>query len=206
MSATDDDSRRHRGPTPRRIAIIACLAVIAVLLGALVIRSLSGGGEDDQVVKIEEMTGGTPARAGEPDVAEMLDTVIREPDGTTTSLRDQLGDRPLLVNLWSYTCVPCIREMPWLEAVNDDDDRVTVIGVNQQDQVGRAAEFARETGITYPWYLDGAGDVGYHGRSVGLPDTYLFSADGELLGAKLGVFEGEAALRRWVDDLLGSSS
>lgn len=194
--------RPRRGPAPSRIALIACLAVIAVLLGALVVRGLSGGEDDDSVVKLDDMVGSPPARSGEPDAAAMLDSVIREHDGRETTLREQLGDEPILVNLWSRTCVPCLREMPWLEAVHRDDDRIRVVGVNQLDQIGAAADLAQETGITYPWYLDGGGDVGYHGRSVGLPDTYLFDTDGRLLGAKLGVFDGEPALRTWIDEHL----
>lgn len=190
------------GPTRYRLALIATLAVIVVLLGALLLRNVGGDDGDGSAVKIDEMVGSSPTRSGEPDAPAMLDTVIRGHDGDETTLRDQLGDEPILVNLWSRTCVPCLREMPWLEAVHQDDDRIQVIGVNQLDQIGAAAELARETGVTYPWYLDGGGDVGYHGRSVGLPDTYLFDSDGHLLGAKLGVFDGEPALRTWIDEHL----
>lgn len=201
MSAPDPAGRGPTGSTRLRIAMIACLGVIAVLLGALVLTNLDSD-DDGEVTKIGDMTGGSPKRSGAPDVDAMLDATIREADGTETTLREQLGERPLVVNLWSRTCVPCLTEMPWLESVNLDDDRVTVIGVNQMDQFGGARELAEQTGITYEWFLDGAGDVGFYGRSVGLPDTYLIGPDGDLLAAKLGMFADEPALRRWIDENL----
>jgi len=188
--------------TWRLLAIGVCGVLIVVLAAALLARNLGDDGAGDDVEQLVPGTAGTPVRQGAPDVDAMLDTVIREADATETSLRDLLGGRPLLVNLWSRTCTPCIREMPWLEQVNRDDPRVQVVGVNQHDQLGKARELAEQTGVTYPWYLDGAGDVGWYGRSSGLPDTYLFAPDGRLLGAKLGAFADEAALRAWLDDHL----
>jgi len=207
MGASDTERRPPSSSTRLRVAITACLAIVLVLVAALAFRTFATRDDTDrgdEVVKIDETTGATASRSGAPDVDAMLDTVIREADGTTTSLRDQLGERPLVVNLWSRTCIPCIREMPWLESVHVDDDRIEVIGVNQQDQLGSARELADEAGVTYRWFLDGAGDVGYHGRSVGLPDTYLIDTDGTLLAAKLGVFDDEAHLRSWIDEHLGS--
>src|SRR5690554_4080475 len=103
MTEPDPTPSAPTGSTRIRVAITACLAVIAVLLGALVVRTFVGGDDgrsDDRVVKIDEMVGSGSERSGAPDVDEMLDTVIREADGTATSLRDQLGDTPLVVNLW----------------------------------------------------------------------------------------------------------
>ena len=59
---------------------------------------------------------------------------------------------------------------------------------------------ADQTGITYRWVRDPAGDFAHAARTVGLPDTMLFGADGTLLASKVGAFADQAAIQAFVDE------
>ena len=42
--------------------------------------------------------------------------------------------RPVVLNFWSSTCVPCLNEMPAIEQVHDElDGKVTVVGIDVTD-------------------------------------------------------------------------
>lgn len=198
MPSSTDPARRRPAPTRSTVAIVACLAVLALLLTGLIASFALR--DDDPGPTVEKIGGNQPPTQGKVDVDAFLDATITAPDGTDTTLRDQLGGTPLLVNLWSKTCAPCVREMPWLDAIATADRSITVIGVNQQDRPEAAAAMAKQTGISYPWYRDPTAELGYAARTSFLPDTVLLAPDGRVLATKLGAFADQAAIEQWIAD------
>ncbi|HEU4705469.1 MAG TPA: TlpA disulfide reductase family protein [Sphingomicrobium sp.] len=67
------------------------------------------------------------------------DALFRDPDGGATSLAEFEGE-PVLVNLWASWCAPCIRELPTLERLEQEqaDSALAVIAVSQ-DRAPRAS-------------------------------------------------------------------
>ena len=170
MDAAPEPSR----PVPRRrIALIASGLVVVVLLALLVATFATGGDVDGATADPAGSTVPTPDRIGAPDVDAMLSSTLLDPDGGETTLADLLGDRPMLVNQWSRTCAPCVEEMPWLDAISVANPDVDVLGINNLDLLEAARRMADQTGITYPWVRDPAGDFAHAARTVGLPDTCL---------------------------------
>lgn len=184
----------------RRFALVASGAAIVVLLAALVATFVLGSDGENEPEGGPPATGATPNRPGAPDVEAMLDTELLTPDGRTVTLRGELDGRPILVNQWSKTCAPCVEEMPWLEQVSRTNRHVKVLGVNNLDGLGAATTRAKQTGITYRWVRDPDGDFAHAARTVGLPDTMLFSADGTLLASKIGKFDDLRAIQDFVDE------
>lgn len=197
MDGSDDAASPASRP---RFALIASGFAIVVLLALLAATFVVGGDGDPGADGSDGSSIAVPPRPGRPDVEAMLATALETPDGEPTTLGDLIDGRPVLVNQWSKTCTPCIEEMPWLDEISTANPQVEVIGVNVLDRPAAARAMAAQTGITYPWVRDPAGDFSHAARTVNLPDTMLFSADGKLLASKIGVFEDEAAIQAFLDD------
>lgn len=199
MDAVDDAT--SRAPR-RRLALVASGVAVVVLVALLVASFVRDDGDGAGGDPGSDTTEGLapPGRYGDPDVDAMLAAELLTPDGEVVTLGDLIDDRPVLVNQWSRTCAPCIEEMPWLDAVAAENPQVEVIGVNNLDALGTARTMAEQTGISYEWVRDPAGDFSYAARTTGLPDTILLSADGQLLASKIGVFADQAAIQAFLDE------
>ena len=185
----------------RAIAISAVIALLAASVAALIVVLVAGDGGD----------GGEAASSGSLELTDqgdvnidrLLSVQLDTPDGDATDLGDLLDGRPLLVNLWQSSCVPCIDEMPLLEQASvDRADQLAVVGVATQDEPDAAAELAAQTGITYPWVLDPEGRVFYEARAAGMPTTVLLDAEGRVLGVETGAFVDADELDAFLDDHL----
>lgn len=92
-----------------------------------------------------------------------------------------LHGRPVIVNFWSSSCVPCRTETPALEAAHRKaGERVAFLGVDEEDGRADAQAATRAWGATYPSGYDPAGALSDSYRLVGLPTTVLVDAGGHV--------------------------
>src|SRR3546814_12304918 len=71
-----------------------------------------------------------------------------------------LAGRPLLVNFFASTCVPCVTEMPAFEEVYQAvGEEVAFLGLAVADRTDAARDLVERTGVTYPTALDQQGEV-----------------------------------------------
>jgi cytochrome c biogenesis protein CcmG, thiol:disulfide interchange protein DsbE len=122
--------------------------------------------------------------------------------GPGFALPDDLGGRPLVLNVWASWCVPCRKEMPAFQAVYlQAQGRVGFLGVDYLDEEGAARRLVADTGVTYRLAADPKGtQVTKFGVSA-LPTTLFFSADGVLRGRRFGELDAKglrAAIRRYL--------
>jgi cytochrome c biogenesis protein CcmG/thiol:disulfide interchange protein DsbE len=111
--------------------------------------------------------------------------------------------KPVVLNFWASWCVPCRREMPSFQAVHEaTKERVTFLGVNNQDQRGPALRLLAETGVRYSSGYDPAGEVALAYGLYGMPTTVFISADGQLLERKTGEISRDQ-LEASIDRLFG---
>ena len=120
--------------------------------------------------------GPDTAQAGKPiPVAE-----LKNGDGQPAKLSDLKG-KPLLVNLWATWCVPCIKELPTLDALAARDaGKLQVILVNEDLEGARVvAPFLQKHPLrnTKPW-LDTANVLMIPLKVASLPTTILYDANG----------------------------
>jgi thiol-disulfide isomerase/thioredoxin len=125
-----------------------------------------------------------PAPAG-PDTSQAgkpLPTVeIKKDDGAAAKLSDLKG-KPVLVNLWATWCVPCIKELPTLDALAARDaGKLQVVLVNQDLEGARVVTpFLRKHPLknSKPW-LDTANALMIPTKVASLPTTILYDANGK---------------------------
>jgi cytochrome c biogenesis protein CcdA/thiol-disulfide isomerase/thioredoxin len=99
----------------------------------------------------------------------------------------------VLIDFWTYTCINCIRTLPYLKAWDEQyrDNGLTVIGVHAPEfpfekDAGNVADAISQNGIQYPVVQDN--DLGTwtaFGNQY-WPAKYLIDADGEVRYAHFG--------------------
>ncbi len=192
---TPGPARGIRSLSRRTLAICVCVATIGALVAALVASALLDDTADERTEQSAELEP-----VGAVDLDRMLSVALTTVDGTPTTLAAQLDTRPMVLNIWAQSCVPCVEEMPLLEAAHQANPDVAFLGVDTQDRLDRALELAAQTGITYPWVQDPSGNFFYEAGATGMPTTLLLDRRGRILATRTGAFADQADLQGWIDE------
>lgn len=114
------------------------------------------------------------------------DFTLTNLDGDETSLSDLRGEY-VLVNFWATWCIPCRKEMPYLQELADKHEGdLTILGVNMNEDAERVGSFIEEEGFTFPILLDPPDDLKREHRVQSLPVTFVVDRDGEVVYRKIG--------------------
>ena len=154
--------------------------LILVLLAAAVVTTLA-------VIAIVAATraptdGGSIAK-GEP-APEISGTTL---NGEAFSLEDLRG-RPVVVNFWGPSCVPCRTEFPLLKAKLEEhaSDGLVVVGVRMGDTPQTARDFIAQQGATWDTVDDPDSAIKSAYRVVARPQSYFIDRDGILRSIQIG--------------------
>ena len=105
----------------------------------------------------------------------------------------QLRGRAVLVDFWDYTCVNCIRTLPYVQAWHEryHGRGLTVIGVHTPEFTFAQYESnvergIREFGLTYPIVIDSDREIWKAFANRYWPTKYLLDKDGYLRYAHFG--------------------
>ena len=100
---------------------------------------------------------------------------------------DDLGDRPVLVNLWASWCAPCREEMPLIEdAYARSGDRIGFLGVNTEDPRSAAVSLLADLDVTFAHLVDQEGRLLAELGLPGLPVTLAVAPDGRVIDRQVG--------------------
>ena len=99
----------------------------------------------------------------------------------TGEIADHRGEW-VLVNLWASWCVPCRQEAPALEDFyrQNRGRRVTVLGINVQDNEDDALGFVHEFHPTYPELRSVGAERSEAFGATGVPENFLVDPRGRL--------------------------
>ena len=123
-------------------------------------------------------------------------------DFTPDTLNEYLGE-VVILNFWATWCMPCVVEMPALEAIYQeyDDDGVVVLGVNVTDSSPDILAFVGEHRLTFPVFQD-PGQQAMRANNIRvLPTTFFIDRQGQIQQRKLGSMS-ESFLKEQVESLL----
>ncbi|HIG25782.1 MAG TPA: TlpA family protein disulfide reductase [Acidimicrobiia bacterium] len=154
-----------------RVKALLVGAVLLVLVGVMATRE-SG---------LDRMTTHLVGQGAPP----IEDTTI---DGQDWSLSLQRG-RWVVVNFFSTTCVPCVREHPELVAFAEAHaaaDDVRVVTVAFADSPSAVEEFFRTNGGDWPVLATDTGRIAVDWGVVAVPESYLVSPAGFVAAKIIG--------------------
>lgn len=105
----------------------------------------------------------------------------------TISLADFKG-KPVVLNVWSSSCGPCIHEAPLLQATwqSQQAKGVVFLGLDFQDTKSDGLSFLQKYGITYANALDAAGSVAIDYGVTGTPETFFIDRHGVIVNHVIG--------------------
>lgn len=182
----EDDADRASVIRTRVIPVIAGLLMVAIV--GLILWSMFAP------ESARQQTARRVAGAVVLDEPETVADFELEPlgGGEPVALSDFRG-KTVVINFWSTWCQPCIREIPILMQANRQlGDDVVLLGLNTLDDKDEAVAMMNEFGMNYINLNDNDrrdGAVAVEFGVVGVPETYVINAEGELVAYRRGDFQ-----------------
>ena len=149
-----------------RLAFATLLLIVVAVLGA-------GCGPSTTV----EIAKGRP-------VPNITGTTL---DGVPFDLSSLRG-RPVVLNFWGPSCVPCRTEFPLLAAKSSEHaaDGLAIVGILTDDPVEPARAFTAANGGTWPTVIDPGGAIKATYRVLGRPQSFFVDRNGVLQSIQIG--------------------
>jgi thiol-disulfide isomerase/thioredoxin len=175
------------GPSAKRPPHIALESDMRrpVLLSALLLASTGGCNKQTPPPPQAQAAAATPVVAPkQADVSSKGKTApsieFKDGAGKTVKLADFKG-KPLLVNMWATWCVPCVKELPALDALAAQSPGLQVVAVSEDMEGARVVTpFLAKRGLkTLKPYLDTSNALLLALKEPGLPVSILYDANGK---------------------------
>lgn len=164
---------RHRLDR-RTVGICVCVALLAALLAGLIANAARS---DDGHAQDRSPRGTLTKINPHGPTSVPTDPVERLTTGTF-SLADFKG-QPVVLNFFSSTCAPCVKEMPGLEQLHQQlGDKVAFVGIDVQDTKAEGQRLVQRTGVTYEIGYDAQANLLRAVDGKVLPTTALVAPDG----------------------------
>ena len=155
---------------PRRPILLALLVAVAAAAGFIwLVRSGQGAAPHAAVGDAAPSIAGTTL------------------DGAAFDLASLAG-KPVLINFWGPSCVPCRNEFPLFEAklAQHGGEGLTVVGVLTDDPVEPARDFVAQYGANWPTVVDPAKTIKAAYRVAARPQTYFVDRAGVIRSIQVG--------------------
>lgn len=121
--------------------------------------------------------------------AEPVEFTAIDLNGQEWRLSDHQG-KWVLVNVWATWCMPCLKELPELEAFynkHKDKDAV-VLGISMESiELAELRRFVKDKSVTYPIVNMKFMSETPFGSVFGMPTSFLVDPKGEVVARETGV-------------------
>ena len=109
------------------------------------------------------------------------DFALKSSSGENLRLSEYRGD-VVMINFWATWCGPCRQEMPLLDELYSRYQRVgfNLLGVNIDDDSGRAMAMINELGVSFPVLFDSRKEVSKMYNVDAMPVTVIVDREGNV--------------------------
>jgi peroxiredoxin len=117
----------------------------------------------------------------------------------------ELRGKIVIIDFWSVTCPPCIRQIPELEAISRrlSTEGVAVIGIaTGGESVDELEDFRKRKKISYT-LLEGDGKTEDSYLVSSIPTLYIIDREGNIADSHRGYWDGESisdAVKKLIDE------
>ncbi len=119
------------------------------------------------------------------------DFTLKSASGANIRLSELRG-QVVLLNFWASWCGPCRQEMPDMDALYRSYEGLgfRTLGINLDENKGRAEALARELGVSYPILFDDRKTVSTLYQVDAMPTTVIIDRDGRIRHVHRGYRDG----------------
>lgn len=118
--------------------------------------------------------------------SSLPDLTLESLTGETVQLKTFVG-KPVVINLWATWCHPCLRELPLFVEMGNKYPEITFLFVNQKESREQITAFLEEHSLQLEHVLlDTGGQLATEFDVFGLPSTFFFDSQGNLVNAHTG--------------------
>jgi cytochrome c biogenesis protein CcdA/thiol-disulfide isomerase/thioredoxin len=179
------------------VAVLAAAAAVALGLdrGVLTRLSLASTGGLEQRL-IDRFPPDQPKRIvvnQTIDVSDGIPAMVPDLSGATAWINpapltpESLRGKVVLVDFWTYSCINCLRTLPYIKAWNEKykDSGLVILGVHtpefafEKDE-GNVRKAVKDLGITYPVAMDNDYRIWRNFHNEYWPADYLIDATGRI--------------------------
>jgi cytochrome c biogenesis protein CcdA/thiol-disulfide isomerase/thioredoxin len=114
-------------------------------------------------------------------------------EGKPITLKSLRGDKVVLLDIWTYSCINCQRTLPYLNAWHEKyaEDGLVIIGLHTpefafEQKLGNVEEAVKKFGIQYPVVLDNDYSTWRAYGNNFWPRKYLIDVDGRIVYDHIG--------------------
>ncbi len=137
------------------------------------------------------------------------DFQLQSLDGQSVSLSSLRGS-PVMINFWASWCGPCRAEMPFIQAVFEDEEwtqqGLVILAINIGESSSTAREFMEDNGLTFTVLLDRDQSVAQNYGVRAIPTTLFIDKNGIIKYREIGAFTSQAEIdRRLISSILNGS-
>ena len=129
--------------------------------------------------------------------------------GDYVSLKDELGDGPVLISFWATWCKPCIEEMTKYKDIykdlKDKGLKVLAISIDDERTVAKVKPFVRSKNFPFPVLLDTNSEVARKYYAQNIPYSVLLDKSGNIVYTHLGYMKGdELKMKNKIEELINN--
>jgi len=133
--------------------------------------------------------GNDHALVGAP--APPYDLPIRVGGSGNSSLADGAG-KVMIVDFWATWCEPCKDSFPHYQQLLDKyAGKLVVVGVSVDDDPSGIADFAKQTGVSFPLVWDEGQALSASYQPPTMPTSYVIDANGVVRYVHAGFHKGD---------------
>lgn len=195
---------------------IALIVVVILIVGAIAyLQSKKSGTDfgalsDEAEIIIPELTSAEKAQRY--DRAREITNPAGFLNSEPFTLKDVIGKKVILLDIWTYSCINCQRTLPYITAWDEKyrDDGLLVVGIHSPEfefekEEANVQKAIEQFGIEYPVVLDNDFGTWHAYRNRYWPRKYLIDIDGYVVYDHIGE-GGYAETEKKIKELLAERS
>jgi peroxiredoxin len=134
---------------------------------------------------------------------------LKDIDGKTFKLSEQLGRGPIVIDFWATWCKPCLRQLPHLEALRIKYEsqklQVVAISIDESRTLSKVKSYVKTRGYGFRVPLDPNQEVFRKLGGRAMPHQVIVAPDGSRIAVHTGYREGdERQLEKHITDALAA--
>lgn len=123
-----------------------------------------------------------------------LDHQVFNAQNQAVSLSEFKG-KVVYVDFWASWCGPCRKSFPWMNEIQKkyQDQGLAVVAINLDTDNELAQEFLKQVPANFSVRFNPEGDVARSFDLLGMPSSFMFNRQGQLVQHHVGFYADKAA-------------